>query len=83
MASQYSDPEEAEIDFILHPYKVGDLIVLKRSDDSSQQKWNGPFKVNSINYLSLKLDGVKEWVHHSEVRRYVPSPEEKEEKESE
>lgn len=81
---QYSDPEEVEIDFPLHPYKVGDLVVMKWwSDDSSQHRWNGPFKVNSITFSSLKVDGVKKWVHHTEVRRYVPPSPEEEKKESE
>lgn len=81
---QYSDPEEAEIDFPLHPYKVGDLVIMKWwSDDSTQPKWKGPYKVTAITFSSLKMDEVKEWVYHSDVRRYVPPPPEEEKKESE
>ena len=57
-------------DIPLHYISPGDWILLKtwknqHPEDQLQPKWHGPYEILLVTHSSVKLKGVKPWIHHS------------------
>ena len=61
----------------LHPFQPGDQVLLKtwKAQGPEQQlseQWTGPYDVLLTTHSSLKLMGIKPWIHHTRVKRAPP-----------
>lgn len=41
------------------------ILLLSIVQDQLQPKWNGPYDILLLTHSSIKLKGVKPWIHHS------------------
>ena len=67
----HRSPPRLEAPF--HPFKAGDRVLLKvwkeqEPEQQLEEKWKGLYDVLLTTHTSLKLDGVKPWVHHTRVK---------------
>ena len=68
----YRSPPNLEVP--LHPFKAGDQVLLKvwkeqGPDQQPEEKWKGSYDILLTIHTSLKLEGVKPWIHHTWVKR--------------
>ena len=68
-----SSPLMFPTDFPLYCISLGDWVLLKtwksqRPEDQLQPRWNGPCEILLDTHSSVKLKGVKPWIHHAQVK---------------
>ena len=69
--SQRSPPH---LESPLHPFKAEYWVLLEMwkeqgPEQQLEEKWKEPYDILFTTHASLKLYGVKPWVHHTKVKR--------------
>ncbi|KAG6932659.1 hypothetical protein G0U57_020933 [Chelydra serpentina] len=63
------------LDVPVHSLKPGDSILIRTwKDEPLQEKWKGPHTVLQVSHAAAKVEGHKNWIHHSHLKA-VPAPE--------
>ena len=53
-----------------HPFQPGDLVWVKRHEPKTlESRWKGPHTVILTTHTAVKVDGVRTWIHHSQVKK--------------
>ncbi|XP_053881272.1 uncharacterized protein LOC128835709 [Malaclemys terrapin pileata] len=69
------DLQPLPLDAPVHSLQPGDSILVRTwKDEPLQEKWKGPHTVLLISHTAAKVEGHKNWIHHSRLKA-VPAPE--------
>uniref|UniRef100_A0A674JCU4 Murine leukemia virus integrase C-terminal domain-containing protein n=1 Tax=Terrapene triunguis TaxID=2587831 RepID=A0A674JCU4_9SAUR len=59
----------------VHSLQPGDSVLVRTwKDEPLQEKWKGPHTILLVTHTAAKVEGHKNWIHHSRLKA-VPAPE--------
>ncbi|CAM4595151.1 unnamed protein product [Lepidochelys kempii] len=68
------DSQPLPLDSPVHSLQPGDSVLVRTwKDEPLQEKWKGPYTVLLISHTVAKIEGHKNWIHHSRLKA-VPAP---------
>ncbi|CAM4446514.1 unnamed protein product [Lepidochelys kempii] len=68
------DSQPLPLDTPVHSLQPGDSVLVRTwKDKPLQEKWKGPYTVLLISHTAAKIEGHKNWIHHSR-QKAVPAP---------
>ncbi|CAM5139693.1 unnamed protein product [Eretmochelys imbricata] len=68
------DSQPLPLDTPVHSLQPGDSVLVRIwKDEPLQEKWKGPYTVLLISHTAAKIEGHKNWIHHS-LLKAVPAP---------
>uniref|UniRef100_A0A8C3FVC6 Murine leukemia virus integrase C-terminal domain-containing protein n=1 Tax=Chrysemys picta bellii TaxID=8478 RepID=A0A8C3FVC6_CHRPI len=69
------DLQPLPLDAPIHSLQPGDSVLVRTwKDEPLQEKWKGPHTVLLVSHTAAKVEGHKNWIHHSCLKA-VPAPE--------
>ncbi|CAM5134059.1 unnamed protein product [Natator depressus] len=68
------DSRPLPLDTPVHSLQPGDSVLVRTwKDEPLQEKWKGPYTILLISHTAAKIEGHKNWIHHSRLKA-VPAP---------
>ncbi|CAM4662621.1 unnamed protein product [Lepidochelys kempii] len=68
------DSQPLPLDSPVHSLQPGDSVLVRTwKDEPLQEKWRGPYTVLLVSHTAAKIEGHKNWIHHSRLKA-VPAP---------
>ncbi|CAM4530021.1 unnamed protein product [Caretta caretta] len=68
------DSQPLPLDSPVHSLQPGDSVLVRTwKDEPLQEKWKGPYTVLLTSHTAAKIEGHKNWIHHSRLKA-VPAP---------
>ncbi|CAM4587459.1 unnamed protein product [Lepidochelys olivacea] len=63
------DSQPVPLDSPVHSLQPGDSVLVRTwKDEPLQEKWKGPYTVLLISHTAAKIEGHKNWIHHSRLK---------------
>ncbi|CAM4595231.1 unnamed protein product [Lepidochelys kempii] len=68
------DSQPFPLDSPVHSLQPSDSVLVRTwKDEPLQEKWKGPYTVLLTSHTAAKIEGHKNWIHHSRLKA-VPAP---------
>ncbi|CAM4547540.1 unnamed protein product, partial [Caretta caretta] len=63
------DSQPLPLDSPVHSLQPGDSVLVRTwKEEPLQEKWKGPYTVLLISHTAAKIEGHKNWIHHSRLK---------------
>ncbi|CAM5134066.1 unnamed protein product [Eretmochelys imbricata] len=63
------DSQPLPLDSPIHSLQPGDSVLVRTwKDEPLQEKWKGPYTVLLVSHTAAKIEGHKNWIHHSRLK---------------
>ncbi|CAM4655866.1 unnamed protein product, partial [Caretta caretta] len=67
------DSQPLPLDSPIHFLQPGDSVLVRTwKDEPLQEKWKGPYTVLLVSHTEAKIEGHKNWIHHSRLKWVDP-----------